>query len=203
MLWKCWPLLHVGCFAHILNLASQAALKVVRLLGRVRHITSFFHRSTTASHKLKEKQRLLGLPVHKLVTDVVTRWNSTVEMLDRFLEQQPAISAALLSSEVHRNEKDLCTLTEADITVAEDVVKALQPLKAATLVMSEERSPTLPVIAPLHAQLLDQMSCLSLMPREDFFINMFQKTLFITLSCLSVICNSEPFSNILCDISSL
>lgn len=81
-----------------------------------------------------------------------------MEMLDRFLEQQPAISAVLLSPEVSRNKKDLCTLTEADITVAEDVVKALQPLKAATLVMSEERSPTLSVIAPLHAQLLDQMN---------------------------------------------
>uniref|UniRef100_A0A3Q1BI66 BED-type domain-containing protein n=1 Tax=Amphiprion ocellaris TaxID=80972 RepID=A0A3Q1BI66_AMPOC len=116
-------LLHVGCFAHILNLASQAALKipaVARLLGRVRRIASFFHRSTTASHKLKEKQTLLGLPLHKLVIDVVTRWNSSLEMLDRFLEQQPAVSAALLSPEVRRNEKDLCTLTEADVTVAED-----------------------------------------------------------------------------------
>lgn len=153
---------HVGCFAHILNLAAQAALKVpaaARLLGRVRRITGFFHRSTTACHKLKEKQKLLNLPVHKLVTDVVTRWNSSLDMLIRFLEQQPAISAALLSPEVRRNEQDLCTLTETDITVAEDMVKALQPLKTATLVMSEEKSPTVSVIAPLQAQLLEEMRC--------------------------------------------
>ncbi|KAJ4940609.1 hypothetical protein JOQ06_026906 [Pogonophryne albipinna] len=86
--------LHVKCYAHTLNLAAQRAL-----LGRVRRIVNFFRRSTTANHMLKEKQRLLQLPEHKLMTDVVTRWNSAHDMLERFLEQQPAICAALLSSE--------------------------------------------------------------------------------------------------------
>uniref|UniRef100_A0A3P9CVN5 BED-type domain-containing protein n=1 Tax=Maylandia zebra TaxID=106582 RepID=A0A3P9CVN5_9CICH len=152
--------LHIGCFAHTLNLASQAGLKVpavAQLLGRVRRIASFFHRSTIANRKLKEKQKILNLPAHKLVTDGVTRWNSTLEMLERFLEQQPAISAALLSPEVRRSDSNLCSLTEADITDGEDIVKALKPLKAATLVMSEEKSPTLSIIAPLHAQLLEKM----------------------------------------------
>ncbi|KAL2079766.1 hypothetical protein ACEWY4_025510 [Coilia grayii] len=151
---------HIGCFAHILNLASQSALKlpaISRLLGRVRRIVTFFHRSTKASHVLKEKQALLNLPRHKLKTDVITRWNSALDMLERFLEQQPAISATLLSPEVRRSEKDLCTLTEADITVAEDIVKALRPMKSATLVMSDEAHPTLSVIAPLHSQLLEEM----------------------------------------------
>lgn len=53
--------------------------------------------------------------------------------------------------------RKLCTLTEVDIAAAEDVVKALNPLKAATLVMSEDSTPTLSVIAPLHAQLLEDM----------------------------------------------
>lgn len=68
--------LHVKCYAHTLNLAAQRALKitaVARLLGRVRRIVSLFRRSTTANHMLKEKQRLLRLPEHKLMTDVVTR----------------------------------------------------------------------------------------------------------------------------------
>lgn len=142
-------LLHIGCFAHTINLALQAALKlpaISRLLGRVRRIVFF-----------KEKQTLLNLPCRKLKIDVVTRWNSALDMLDRFLEQQPAISAALLSPEVRRSEKDLCTLTEADITVAEDIVKALRPMKSATLVISGENSATLSIIAPLHAQLLAEM----------------------------------------------
>lgn len=100
---------------------------------------------------------LLNWPCRKLKIDVVTRWNSALDILDRFLEQQQAISAALLSPEVRRSEKDLCTLTEADVTVAEDIVKALRPMKSATLVVSGENSATLSIIAPLHAQLLDEM----------------------------------------------
>ena len=150
-------LTHIQCFAHSLNLASQRALKiqsVARLLGRVRRVTAFFRRSTLASEQLKQKQRLLQLPSHRLITDVITRWNSSYEMIERFLEQQPAICAALLSTEVRRSEKDIFTLSESDITCAEEVLRALKPMKDATLVMSEESMPTLSLIAPLHAKLV-------------------------------------------------
>ncbi|XP_034024641.1 zinc finger BED domain-containing protein 1-like [Thalassophryne amazonica] len=153
-------MLHFKCFAHTLNLASQRALKlpnVARLLGRVRRITSFFRRSVTASHVLQQKQKLLQLPEHKLLTDVVTRWNSAHDMLQRFLEQQPAISAALLSGEIRKTEKEVCTLSESDITSAEEIVDAMKPMKVATLVMSQENIPTLSVVAPLHAQLLHDL----------------------------------------------
>ncbi|XDV19429.1 hypothetical protein PO909_024899 [Leuciscus waleckii] len=132
---------HVKCFAHTLNLASQRALKVAtlsRLLGRVRRISTCFHRSTTASHCLKVKQQCLGLNNHKLITDVSTRWNSAYDMVERFLEQQPAICATLLSPE--------------------DAVRALKPMKDATTLMSEEHNPTVSLIAPLIAQLLHNMS---------------------------------------------
>lgn len=67
---------HVGCFAHVINLATQRGLKVAqmdRLLGRVRHIVKFFHKSSTAMAVLKNKQTLLELPNHKLIGDVSTR----------------------------------------------------------------------------------------------------------------------------------
>lgn len=49
------------------------------------------------------------------------------------IEQQPAISATLLSPGVRQSEKVLCTLTDADITVAEDIVKPW--LQGRTLVL--------------------------------------------------------------------
>ncbi|XP_049447026.1 E3 SUMO-protein ligase ZBED1-like isoform X1 [Epinephelus fuscoguttatus] len=127
-------------------------------LARVRRIATFFRRSTTANHILKEKQKLLQLPAHKLTVDVVTRWNSALDTLERFLEQQPAISATLLSQDVRRNEKDLCTLTEEDVTIAEDLVRALKPVKEATLAMSEDKQPTLSVITPLLALLQEALT---------------------------------------------
>lgn len=55
---------HVKCFAHTLNLAAQRALKlpaVSRLLGRVRRISAYFHRSTKAKHLCLKKTRELFL----------------------------------------------------------------------------------------------------------------------------------------------
>ncbi|XP_028654663.2 E3 SUMO-protein ligase ZBED1-like [Erpetoichthys calabaricus] len=150
---------HVKCFAHNISLAAQRALKLLsasRLLGKIRRITGFFHRSATANHVFKQKQKLLELAPHKLTTDVATRWNSALDMIDRFLEQQPAICAALLSAEVRKCGAGICTLDEIDVANAEEVAAALKPLKEATNIMSEEATPTLSVIAPLHAQLLHE-----------------------------------------------
>lgn len=74
-------------------------------------------------------------------------------MVDHFLEQQPAICMALLSTKVRRGEADLCTISETDVSNAEDVVKALHPMKDATTLISEGSSPTVCLIIPLHAQL--------------------------------------------------
>ena len=76
-----------------------------------------------------------------------------IHSLILLIEKQPAICAALLSAEVPKNAKDLWTLNDANLSCAEDVAKALETLKVATHVMSEEKTPTLSIIAPLHSQL--------------------------------------------------
>lgn len=99
---------HVGCFAHVINLATQRGLKVAqmdRLLGRVRHIVKFFHKSSTAMAVLKNKQTLLELPNHKLIGDVSTRWNSSYDMLNRYFDQRIAIEAILMSKDVKQMQR--------------------------------------------------------------------------------------------------
>ncbi|XP_069106896.1 E3 SUMO-protein ligase ZBED1-like [Argopecten irradians] len=151
---------HIGCYAHTLNLACGKALKipkVARLLGRMRRIVGYFHRSSIATNKLHEKQILLQLPRHKLSIDVQTRWNSALDMASRFLEQQPAVYAALTCRELRGKEKDISTLTESDIEDAEELVKVLSPLKTATIALCEETLPTLSIIRPLQYQLLNSL----------------------------------------------
>ncbi|XP_053183665.1 E3 SUMO-protein ligase ZBED1-like [Scomber japonicus] len=153
---------HIMCFAHTLNLSTQDGLKIAatdRLLGRVRRIVSFFHRSAVATAVYKEKQKLLDLPCHKLKSDVKTRWNSSFEMLERFLEQQHAVTATLLDKKLRKGASDIHTLTESDLTAAEQMVSLLAPLKAATTLMCEEKQPTVSIIAPLRTKLLTHFEC--------------------------------------------
>lgn len=152
---------HIGCFAHTVNLACQRGLKVSalgRLLGRIRKVVSYFHRSTTATAVLKSKQQLLSLPIHKLVQDVQTRWNSSYEMIQRYLEQEPAIHAALSSPEIKKNIRDVVTLSCDDISEAEHVLKVLEPLKTVTNIMCAEHSPTVSLIFPMKAVILENMA---------------------------------------------
>ncbi|KAK1891719.1 Zinc finger BED domain containing protein 4 [Dissostichus eleginoides] len=79
------------------------------------------HINSTATAVLATKQGMLNLPAHKLIMDLVTRWNSSLDMLERYLEQQQAIAATLLSAEVRRNAREIDTLEPADITDAEDM----------------------------------------------------------------------------------
>nr|XP_055038565.1 E3 SUMO-protein ligase ZBED1-like [Misgurnus anguillicaudatus] len=151
---------HITCFAHTLNLASQKGLGVdraSRLLGKVRKIVCYFHRSPIACHVLQEKQTLMDLPKHKLIQDIITRWNSSFEMLERFLEQQPAIMATLMSKDLRKGVTDVCTLSESDIANMDDIVQLMGPVKIATTLMCEEDQPTLSVIAPLQAKLLKHL----------------------------------------------
>lgn len=62
---------------------------------KVRRLVAHFHRSPKATACLKEKQQILKIPLHKLIVDVSTRWNSIYEMIARFSQQYAAIHLAL------------------------------------------------------------------------------------------------------------
>ena len=124
-----------------------------RLLGRVNRIVGFFHRSDTANTHLKSKQILLEIPQHKLLQDFKTRWNSSYDMLERYVEQQAAVQAVFLSKDIKKNAKDIVTLSD-DVSDIECVLKVLEPIKMVTTILCEEQHPTVSMIHPLKERLL-------------------------------------------------
>ena len=101
-----------------------------------------FHRSLKSVSKLREKQKLLGLPEHQLINDCITRWGSTYEMLKRFLEQQQAICAMLLENE------DNPSLMPSPYTM-EELVEILKHFYDATKILSGELCSTIGVVFPI------------------------------------------------------
>ncbi|XP_067653283.1 E3 SUMO-protein ligase ZBED1-like [Haliotis asinina] len=149
--------LHVPCLAHTLNLAVQKSLKVKEvshILGKMRKIVGFLHRSPPANQVLRDRAVLLALPNHDLIIDCVTRWSSAFDMVARFLEMREAIITALVAKETSKTKGDLPSLTDNEISLAEEVVHFLKPMKDMTTLLCSEGTPTASVIMPLKHHLL-------------------------------------------------
>ena len=137
----------MGCFGHTINLCVKAGLKqpqVSTAVARCSRIIAFFHRSPRASHVLSEKQEALGCNSHKLIQDVDTRWNSTFEMVERIIEQQASICAALA------DQKRLDLLPkDAEFQILEELVTVLKPFKEVTHQVSAQVYVTISAIWPI------------------------------------------------------
>ena len=137
---------NIPCFGHTLNLVVKAGLKcrgIHSTLARCSKLVEFVHRSAKAKYSLANHQRILECPQHKLIQDVETRWGSTHDMLKRVLEQQQPISNLLI--ETKRKELDL---SDREVSVAEQLVDLLEPIKDITESLSSQSSVTISSILP-------------------------------------------------------
>ncbi|XP_035806010.2 E3 SUMO-protein ligase ZBED1-like [Amphiprion ocellaris] len=95
------------CFGHRLQLAIENALKALtpastkqameRAVGVCKKVVSAFSTSWKRKRDLAKAQAVLGLPPHQLITETPTRWGSRQRMIERFLEQEKALSQVVLA----------------------------------------------------------------------------------------------------------
>uniref|UniRef100_A0A803SNT0 BED-type domain-containing protein n=1 Tax=Anolis carolinensis TaxID=28377 RepID=A0A803SNT0_ANOCA len=155
---------NVSCMAHLLHNTVKEGLKsqeeqsgsntnISLLIERCRKIAGYFHRSIKAARQLRDRQSLEGLPQHKLLQDVSTRWNSTLKMLERMVEQQKAVHGISLTL-VAPVSKLVPTKQEWD-TISQ-LVDVLKPFKHATETLSESKallSQAVPMVLRLRRHL--------------------------------------------------
>lgn len=148
----------VPCFAHTLQLAINDGFKAAsmnRLIGACSRLVGHFHHSTIASNALKQKQRQLELPLHKLVQYCKTRWNSAADMLARLHEQRWAITAVLSDRTVTKlaDAKTLELIDDHWQTI-EEMLPVLQSLKTASEALGGENYVSVSMVYPLVQSLL-------------------------------------------------
>ncbi|KAM3858642.1 E3 SUMO-protein ligase ZBED1-like [Diretmus argenteus] len=142
----------VCCAGHTLQLCINSALKqdpICRTVAAARRVVSHFKKSAKATTALQDKQKEQNVPEHKLVQDVVTRWNSVYLMLDRLIEQKGPVSAALTDPSVSkRSDRDL-ELSTSQWRTAEDIVAVLKPMLTLTELLSQDTNASLSATVPM------------------------------------------------------
>jgi hypothetical protein len=92
---------HSLCHAHQINLIVRNCIvekegEISKLFGRCRRIVSHIRHSNKAFSELKELQVENNLPSHQLIQECITRWNSSLKMISRLLEQRKAVDQYLI-----------------------------------------------------------------------------------------------------------
>ncbi|CAM4705199.1 unnamed protein product [Leuciscus chuanchicus] len=123
--------------------------------ARIRAVVVWFKRSSMSKTVLTEKQQLLGLPQHSFILEVKTRWNSLYLMIERFMEQYPAIQAAALDLRLQKalSKDNLDRLKDEDFHKAEEFVQLMIILYTSTLCVSCEKNATCGQLLPILQKL--------------------------------------------------
>lgn len=124
----------IPCMAHMLNLIVDAVLSkdkdVLELANRVKSIVTYFKQSVNAMDELRAEQQSLNKKegeVLTLIQSVSTRWNSCLDMLERF-NKLSAMVAKILSG--RPNAPDM--IPSSQLNIIRELITLLTPFKQAT-----------------------------------------------------------------------
>ena len=150
---------YMGCFAHTLQLVVHDGIISQRyvqdILAKCRRIVGHFKHSQLAFSRLKNIQTTFGIPNHRLKQDVVTRWNSTLYMLESIIEQKMALAA------YNTEHDDIPQLSAHQLDIIDKVITVLKPVEDVTQSISSAEasiSIVIPFVKALRRSLEDHSS---------------------------------------------
>ena len=153
---------HNSCLNHVLQLVINDEVfekpEVKNIITNVKAFVNYCSNSVLLSSALRKKQEELGFScIKSLVQDVKTRWNSTNDMTERFVELKQPIIAILDEDEwknkIRLKSGSVVKFSPNDWRVMEKLVEVLKPFKDATVKLSAKSaciSETIPTIASLQ-----------------------------------------------------
>lgn len=158
--WRYW-----GCFAHSLNLVTQSGLcEIKEVVDKIKVIVTYFKRSSHACAQLKATAERMDMPPLKLKNDVVTRWNSTYDMIARFLKMKNAIisTLAILNTSSNRNQREefasITQLENEEWILAEQAIEVFEIFNLVTIAISTETSISASTIIFYYKQIVKHLN---------------------------------------------
>ena len=128
-----------GCLIHSLQLVIKKEViefpAIKDALDKARKICGHANKSNVFCAEIRRQQNIQGMEEKVLIQDVVTRWNSTFDMGERFLELKPVIisSIAILDT-------DLVPLSKENWNYLQKAIEVLKVFKEATLALSSKNA---------------------------------------------------------------
>lgn len=121
----------LSCSAHTLQLVVNDGINsqraVMEIVAKLKSSATHFNHSILAKQRLKDIQKELDLPQHRIIQSVPTRWNSTLHMLESILEQKRALT-------IYAREHGKISILIADQwTLLGNLIDTLSPLEQVTL----------------------------------------------------------------------
>ena len=123
--------------------------RIGHAMGVCKKVVSCFSYSWKRRRELKQAQRDLQLPEHKLKTECQTRWGSRLAMVKRVLEQQEAITRVLRRTSERSKNIGPNMLSWQDVMVLEVIDKTLTPLAEFTDALSGEQYVSVSSVKPV------------------------------------------------------
>lgn len=100
----------IRCTGHTLLLVINSALKNTgpeRAVGDAKCLVEHLKKNEQACSNLKEKQKKMDTPEHKLVQDASTRLNSRFYMINRLIEQSWPLTDSLSDPTITHRGNDI------------------------------------------------------------------------------------------------
>ena len=151
----------LSCSAHRLQLCVEEGLaisSIAQAIGAAKKLVAHFRHSALATSELRKRQEAMSIAPKKLQQHCVTRWNSTLYMIQSLLHNRWPLTAVLADDTVIRRQYQYLELSSANWLILEDVSKVLQHLEVATVFLSAENNVSISAVLPIVHGLVTKLA---------------------------------------------
>jgi hypothetical protein len=160
-MYNCLALDYDLCFAHVVNLGVVAALDVIKEeLSLLRRIIRIIRSGPQSFLRFREINDIVKIADLKPILDVLTRWNSTYDMMDRALKLEKSIQmyVSQYDSNLTTSEMDKAFNLKGSMWGRfRDIMEYLQKFKEVSTVLCGDKYPTLSMVVPQYNRLLKHL----------------------------------------------